>query len=135
MKSASANSYPHAKSARDRRRESGSSRAVRRAIQRYGKDPEAREQPHARLGRAKLIRPAFLVEAEQRTAVRRYLSKVKISALVPECPEMKLVEHFGSVFVLASASTEMIKAVRGLGPTKRGKIRDYLISKNVPVNW
>lgn len=110
-------------------------RYVRRAMARSGVDPDPRRQPHARLGRAKAKTPQFILEAEQRTAVRRFLRKLKITSLTRECPEMKLVEHFGSVLALASASTEMMKQVRGLGPAKRKKIHDYLSSKNVPVNW
>lgn len=100
--------------------------------------PDRRKQPFARLGRAKVKPPQFILEANFRQDMRRALSAIKLAKLVPECPEMKYlvgVPGLRNVWQLSQAPTEWIKAIPGLGPARRRKVWEYLRSKNVPLRW
>lgn len=126
------------KAVRDKRRTSGRDRAVRRAVKRSDSVPEVTGRAHARLGRAKLSKGTEQIAIEQRAATRAYLSKVKITLLVSECPDVKFlagVPGIKTTWQLSQASTATIHAIPGLGPVRRKKIRAYLIGKRIPVIW
>jgi len=110
-------------------------RATRRATARM-LEPENRSRPFARLGtRAKPVKDPVWQSMQSALAATKILKGIRIWKLVEECPEMRLVEQYGSVYALSRLSTESIRLVPGLGPVKRKKIREYLLSKNVPVKW
>lgn len=109
-----------------------------RAIKRIAHKPDPAKQPFARLGRAKPVKSAMQREIEFRAAVRGELSRIKLTSILRECPEVKFlagVPGFRSVWQLSQASTATIQEIPGLGPTRRKKIHTYLKGKNVPVRW
>jgi len=64
------------------------------------------------------------------------LRRIRTELLMQECPEMRFVSNiWPTVYLLREAETGDIHAVAGLGPVRRGKIRDYLASRNVIVKW
>lgn len=108
----------------------------RRLMARYEGKPDPRTQPHARLGRAKMIRPQFMLAAEARAEADRILKRAKIEMMLADCPEMKYVQGaFKNAFQLANASTPHIRSIPGFGPARRRKVYDYLKAHNVVVHW
>ena len=116
-------------------------RKNRRAIARADHAPTVAGRPHARLGRAKLAAPIKgpkQLALEEMAATRAYLSKIPVTALASEFPDIKYVAGvpgIRDVWQLAQARTETIHGIAGLGPVRRKKLRAYLTSKNVPVVW
>lgn len=126
------------KGVRDSRRERGQGRTTRRAMERYKGTPDRKTQPHARLGRGKPVKSQAQLASEYRQVLRSQLSRIKITMLLAECPEVKFVcgvPGLRNVWQLSRATTEFIHAVPGLGPARRKKIKAYLQSKQVPVAW
>jgi hypothetical protein len=116
-------------------------RRARRAIQRADGSPDPRTSPHARLGRAKLAAPfkgPKQLALEEKAATRAYLSKIPVSALVADCPDMKFiagVPGLRDTWQLSQAPSALIHSINGLGRVRRKKIHTYLVDKNVPVIW
>lgn len=123
--------------ARDRRRGVSEGRATVRAVKQL-QGTDRKNTPHARLGGAKLVKPAWVVERDYKRAVRAELSKIKLSRLVGECPEMKWVAGvpgMKTAWQLSQAPTAWVHAIPGLGAARRKKIRKYLVDKGVTVLW
>jgi hypothetical protein len=113
-------------------------RAARRALARSDSGPDPRTRPHARLGRAKPVKSPQQWEWERQRAIQPVLSKVKLTMLLTECPEIKFVAGtpgLKNAWQLARATSETIHAIQGLGPARRKRIHAYLTGKNVPVVW
>lgn len=113
-------------------------RAIRRAMGRVGQSPDPHKSPHARLGRRKLTKSQPQLASEYRAAIRGELSRIKLTKLLTECPELKFVAGvpgLGNVWQLSQAPTARIHDIPGMGPARRKKIRAYLIGRNVPVVW
>lgn len=128
---------PGRKSTRDRR-SGGRKRTAKRNMARHDNAPDRASRPHARLGGAKLVKSEVQRASEERLAVRKYLSGVKVIRLIVECPEIKWVVSvpgIRNVWQLCQLPTESIRAITGLGPARRRNLRAYLISKNIPVAW
>jgi len=77
-----------------------------------------------------------MAEVNAQREAKRALGRIKTDRLAPECPPMSIAAMaFPTALALASAETSAVRAVKGLGPVKRGQIRDYLASKGVVVAW
>jgi len=129
---------PQSKAGRDRRRSAGEARRVRRVMAQSTKVPDRAARPHARLGGAKLTKSEAQRASEERLAMRGYLSKVKVTRLLVECPEVKWVASvpgIRNVWQLSQLPTSAIREIPGLGPARRRNLRAYLVGKSIPVAW
>jgi len=112
----------------------------RRAIARYGTNPDPKKTPHGRLGRAKAVKSKTRsqIQYQLKQDARKALSRIRVTRLMTDCPDMKYVASvpgLGNVWQLCQASTPTIHEISGLGPKRRKAIHDYLASKNVPCKW
>lgn len=139
VKATPTNRAPNEKSHRDKRNSpSAQGRTVRRAMLRQGQTPDPKTRPHARLGRAKMVKSQPQLVIEYRAAVRGELSRIKLTRLQGECPEIKYLlgtPGLKNVWQLSQAPTAWIQAIPGLGPARRKKIRGYLVGKGIQVIW
>lgn len=126
------------KGVRDSRNVAGKDRRLRRAMERMGTDPDRTKRPHARIGRAKVSNQQHRLAAEFRQAARKQLVKVKLTTILPHCPDLKYVigqPGIKNVWQLSQQTTATINAISGLGPKRRKAILDYLHSHQVPTKW
>lgn len=133
------NQKPPEKSHRDKRNSpEAQGRSIRRAMLRQGQTPDPKTRPHARLGRAKMVKSQPQLMIEYQAAVRGELSRIKLTRLQGECPEIKYLlgtPGLKNVWQLSQAPTAWIQAIPGLGPARRKKIRAYLTGKGIQVIW
>jgi hypothetical protein len=112
-------------------------RATKRAVQRReARDPA--KSPHARLGRAKPVKSKAQQESEFRAAIRAQLSRIPLTMILKDCPDVKYivgVPGIRNVWQLSRASTATVHAIPGLGPKRRQAVRRYLAEQRVPVSW
>lgn len=135
---ATSHGVPAEKGHRDRRRAAGQARMTRRAMERYGNNPDRKAQPHARMGRSRLKKSPRQVEWEFKTQARQELSRIRLTTVLPQCAEIKYVigtPGLKNVWQLCQASTATIHAIPGFGPKRRQAVRKYLVENQVPVAW
>lgn len=129
-----------AKAGRDNRHKAGYDRQMRRAVERGAEDytPDRSKSPHARLGRAKPKQDHRFAVYEYKMAMRQQLSKIKLTMLLTECPEIKFVvgvPGLRNVWQLSQATTATVHAIPGFGPKRREAVRKYLVGRRVPCSW